>query len=118
MFYSTNETLPIFLDSILGGGVLAVASSTALILLFGEVIPQGEYAFDFFLFFCLVYVRFSGLIWISNLSAICSRYGLAIGAASTPIMKVLVSLRIMIPCSTNHPEQDTDLFAAFVLHLV
>jgi CBS domain containing-hemolysin-like protein len=39
--YSTNETLPIFLDSILGGGVLAVISSTALILLFGEVIPQG-----------------------------------------------------------------------------
>lgn len=38
----TNETLPIFLDSILGGGVLAVVSSTALILLFGEVIPQGE----------------------------------------------------------------------------
>ena len=38
----TNETLPIFLDSILGGGVLAVVSSTALILLFGEVIPQGK----------------------------------------------------------------------------
>lgn len=47
-FNSTNETLPIFLDSILGGGVLAVASSTALILLFGEVIPQGELHFDCF----------------------------------------------------------------------
>jgi len=58
----TNETLPIFLDSILGGGVSAVISSTALILLFGEIIPQ----------------------------AICSRYGLAIGAASVPIMTVLM----------------------------
>ena len=63
--------------------MLAVASSTALILLFGEVIPQGEFR------------RLTGFSWAwaecsLYCKAICSRYGLAIGAASTPIMKVLV----------------------------
>ncbi|KAJ2846596.1 hypothetical protein IWW36_004278 [Coemansia brasiliensis] len=47
-----NETLPIMLDSILGGGVMAVLVSTAAIVLFGEIIPQS----------------------------LCARYGLAIGA--------------------------------------
>lgn len=47
-----NETLPIILDGVLGGGWKAVVISTALIVIFGEVIPQS----------------------------ICVRYGLAIGA--------------------------------------
>ncbi|KAJ2865437.1 hypothetical protein GGH94_002206 [Coemansia aciculifera] len=47
-----NETLPIVMDSILGGGVMAVLVSTAAIVLFGEIIPQS----------------------------LCARYGLAIGA--------------------------------------
>ncbi|KAJ1838663.1 hypothetical protein LPJ70_005369, partial [Coemansia sp. RSA 2708] len=47
-----NETLPIMLDSILGGGIMAVLVSTAAIVLFGEIIPQS----------------------------LCARYGLAIGA--------------------------------------
>ncbi|KAJ2634457.1 hypothetical protein GGF44_003528 [Coemansia sp. RSA 1694] len=47
-----NETLPIVMDSILGGGVMAVLVSTASIVLFGEIIPQS----------------------------LCARYGLAIGA--------------------------------------
>ncbi|KAF1805907.1 hypothetical protein FB192DRAFT_1469198 [Mucor lusitanicus] len=62
-----NETLPIVLDSILGGGWLAVLLSTALIVIFGEVIPQS----------------------------ICVRYGLAIGAKCSPI--VLVIMYIMYP---------------------
>lgn len=33
-----NETLPIVLDSILGGGWLAVLLSTALIVIFGEYV--------------------------------------------------------------------------------
>ncbi|KAJ2908241.1 hypothetical protein GGI21_003084, partial [Coemansia aciculifera] len=45
-------TLPIVMDSILGGGVMAVLVSTASIVLFGEIIPQS----------------------------LCARYGLAIGA--------------------------------------
>ncbi|KAJ1928196.1 hypothetical protein IWQ60_002274 [Tieghemiomyces parasiticus] len=36
-----NESLPIIMDSIFGGGVTAVLVSTALILIFGEVIPQS-----------------------------------------------------------------------------
>lgn len=47
-----NESLPIFLDSIAGGGVAAVVLSTAAIVVFGEVIPQS----------------------------LCARWGLAIGA--------------------------------------
>ncbi|KAJ2161534.1 hypothetical protein GGF46_001389 [Coemansia sp. RSA 552] len=47
-----NETLPILMDSVLGGGVMAVLVSTASIVLFGEIIPQS----------------------------LCARYGLAIGA--------------------------------------
>ncbi|EZF21910.1 hypothetical protein H112_05080 [Trichophyton rubrum D6] len=47
-----NETLPIVLDRSLGGGWPAVVGSTALIVIFGEVVPQS----------------------------ICVRYGLPIGA--------------------------------------
>ncbi|KAF9579071.1 hypothetical protein BGW38_004830, partial [Lunasporangiospora selenospora] len=47
-----NETLPVVLDSELGGGVVAILISTGLIVIFGEIIPQ----------------------------AVCARYGLAIGA--------------------------------------
>ncbi|KAJ1646126.1 hypothetical protein LPJ64_002364 [Coemansia asiatica] len=47
-----NETLPIVMDSILGGGVMAILVSTASIVVFGEILPQS----------------------------LCARYGLAIGA--------------------------------------
>ncbi|KAH8597868.1 hypothetical protein B0O99DRAFT_617005 [Bisporella sp. PMI_857] len=51
-----NETLPIVLDRSLGGGWPAILGSTALIVIFGEVIPQS----------------------------ICVRYGLSIGAFMAP----------------------------------
>lgn len=57
-----NESLPIFLDSAIGGGVAAVAISTAAIVIFGEIIPQ-------------------------SLSV---RYGLSIGAACTPFVLALM----------------------------
>ncbi|KAI5477554.1 DUF21 and CBS domain containing protein [Pseudohyphozyma bogoriensis] len=57
-----NESLPIFLDSILGGGAYAVVLSTALIVIFGEIIPQ----------------------------ALCARYGLTIGAKCTPFVLALM----------------------------
>ncbi|KAH6677294.1 hypothetical protein B0J14DRAFT_615527 [Halenospora varia] len=60
----TNETLPIVLDRSLGGGWTAVVISTALIVIFGEVIPQS----------------------------VCVRYGLAIGAAFSPIVLGLMYL--------------------------
>jgi len=55
------EALPIFLDSLLTA-LGAVLISVTLILLFGEIIPQS----------------------------VCSRYGLAVGAALTPVVRVLV----------------------------
>jgi CBS domain containing-hemolysin-like protein len=36
-----NESLPIFLDAVLGGGVAAVVVSTTMIVIFGEIIPQA-----------------------------------------------------------------------------
>lgn len=62
-----NETLPIILDSVFGGGWQAVVISTALIVIFGEVIPQS----------------------------ICVRHGLAIGAKTSEM--VLVLMYIMWP---------------------
>ncbi|KAK1323331.1 DUF21 domain-containing protein [Acorus calamus] len=55
------EALPIFLDSIVSAWG-AILISVTLILLFGEIIPQS----------------------------ICSQYGLAIGAALAPVVRVLV----------------------------
>ncbi|KAF1813470.1 DUF21-domain-containing protein [Eremomyces bilateralis CBS 781.70] len=63
----TNETLPVILDRSIGGGWPAVLSSTILIVIFGEVIPQS----------------------------ICVRYGLPIGAWMSDI--VLVLMWIMSP---------------------
>ncbi|KAJ7264478.1 hypothetical protein B0H12DRAFT_1101873 [Mycena haematopus] len=62
-----NESLPIFLDSAIGGGLAAVALSTTAIVIFGEIIPQ----------------------------AISVRYGLSIGAACAPF--VLVLMYILAP---------------------
>lgn len=60
----TNETLPIVLDRCLGGGWPAVVASTALIVVFGEIIPQS----------------------------ICVRYGLQVGAIFSPFVLVLMFL--------------------------
>ncbi|KAM5430113.1 cell agglutination protein Mam3 [Microsporum canis] len=57
-----NETLPIVLDRSLGGGWPAVIGSTALIVIFGEVVPQS----------------------------ICVRYGLPIGAWMAPAVLCLM----------------------------
>ncbi|CAO3609445.1 unnamed protein product [Cunninghamella blakesleeana] len=62
-----NETLPIVLHGVIGGGWQAVALSTALIVIFGEVLPQS----------------------------ICVRYGLTIGAKTADM--VLVFMYIMYP---------------------
>ncbi|KAI3768232.1 hypothetical protein L2E82_18747 [Cichorium intybus] len=55
------EALPIFLNSLVEEYV-AIIISVTLILLFGEIIPQS----------------------------VCTRYGLVIGAAATPLVRVLV----------------------------
>lgn len=63
----TNETLPIVLDRCLGGGWPAVVTSTASIVIFGEIIPQS----------------------------VCVRYGLQVGAMFAPF--VLILMYIMYP---------------------
>ncbi|KAI8089592.1 uncharacterized protein BX664DRAFT_333417 [Halteromyces radiatus] len=62
-----NETLPIILDSLFGGGWQAILISTALIVIFGEIIPQS----------------------------ICVRHGLSIGAKCSTL--VLILMYIMYP---------------------
>ncbi|KAF8798387.1 DUF21-domain-containing protein [Phlegmacium glaucopus] len=62
-----NESLPIFLDSALGGGVAAIVISTTAIVIFGEIIPQ----------------------------AVSVRYGLAVGATCAPL--VLAMMYIFAP---------------------
>ncbi|KAL5614858.1 hypothetical protein BROUX41_004939 [Berkeleyomyces rouxiae] len=64
-----NETLPVVLDRCLGGGVAAVVGSTALIVIFGEVLPQS----------------------------ICVRFGLQIGGFMAK--PVLVMMWLMAPLS-------------------
>lgn len=61
-----NETLPVFLSDF-GGGIAAVLTSTLLIVVFGEIVPQS----------------------------ICARYGLAIGAFCAPM--VHITMLIMAP---------------------
>ncbi|KAL1412592.1 hypothetical protein Q8F55_000339 [Vanrija albida] len=56
-----NEALPVIMDGVLGGGIYAVIISTALVVIFAEIIPQS----------------------------VCSRYGLAIGATMAPVVRVL-----------------------------
>lgn len=57
-----NESLPIFLDSAIGGGLIAVIISTTMVVIFGEVIPQ----------------------------AVCVRHGLRIGAKCVPAVLALM----------------------------
>ncbi|OBA19938.1 DUF21-domain-containing protein [Metschnikowia bicuspidata var. bicuspidata NRRL YB-4993] len=69
----TNETLPIVLDRCLGGGWPAVVTSTASIVVFGEIIPQS----------------------------ICVRYGLQVGALFAPFVLFLmyVMYPVAYPCA-------------------
>ncbi|KAF2675801.1 DUF21-domain-containing protein [Lentithecium fluviatile CBS 122367] len=68
----TNETLPIVLDRSLGGGWPAVLSSTVLIVIFGEIVPQS----------------------------ICVRYGLPIGAWMSPIVLGLMYVMAIVAWPT------------------
>ena len=65
-----NETLPILFDALNFHGVAAVLSSTALIVVFGEILPQ----------------------------AVCSRYGLQIGAFFAFPVRILIFLMSIVVC--------------------
>ncbi|KAG8987317.1 hypothetical protein FRB90_003407 [Tulasnella sp. 427] len=73
-----NESLPIFLDSAIGGGIAAILISTATIVIFGQV-PW--------------HLHLSNREIIPQ--AICAKYGLAIGARSA--MPVLILMYILSP---------------------
>ncbi|THV04192.1 DUF21-domain-containing protein [Dendrothele bispora CBS 962.96] len=57
-----NESLPVFLDTAIGGGMAAIVISTVTIVIFGEIIPQ----------------------------AVSVRYGLSIGAKCAPLVLSLM----------------------------
>ncbi len=57
-----NEALPVVTDGVLGGGIQAVVISTALVVIFAEIIPQS----------------------------VCSRYGLLIGATMAKPVRVMM----------------------------
>ncbi|OCF34400.1 hypothetical protein I316_03914 [Kwoniella heveanensis BCC8398] len=57
-----NEALPVVMDNVIGGGIYAVIASTALVVIFAEIIPQS----------------------------ICSRYGLLVGAAMAWPVRVMI----------------------------
>lgn len=59
-----NESLPIFLNDVFGGGLAAVVVSTTMIVIFGEIIPQS----------------------------VCVRYGLSIGGFCAPMVLGLMWL--------------------------
>uniref|UniRef100_F6S8G1 Metal transporter n=1 Tax=Equus caballus TaxID=9796 RepID=F6S8G1_HORSE len=68
-----NTSLTILLDNLIGSGVMAVASSTIGIVIFGEILPQ----------------------------ALCSRHGLAVGANTIVITKffMLLTFPLSFPIS-------------------
>ncbi|WVQ84841.1 hypothetical protein IAT38_006998 [Cryptococcus sp. DSM 104549] len=59
-----NEALPVVMDGVIGGGITAVVASTALVVIFAEIIPQS----------------------------VCSRYGLVIGARMAIPVRLLMWL--------------------------
>ncbi|KAI9595902.1 hypothetical protein BDF19DRAFT_440516 [Syncephalis fuscata] len=63
-----NEALPIVMDSIIGGGLVAIFASTALIFVFGEIIPQS----------------------------ICARHGLRIGAFFAWPVRILIWIMYVV----------------------
>ncbi|KAI5474650.1 hypothetical protein MNV49_002694 [Pseudohyphozyma bogoriensis] len=68
-----NEALPIFLDNLLGSGLEAIITSTTLIVIFGEIIPQ----------------------------AVCARWGMKIGAmcASSVLTLMYLEAPVAYPCA-------------------
>ncbi|GAA5984132.1 hypothetical protein JCM10908_006062 [Rhodotorula pacifica] len=63
-----NETLPVIAESVMGGGIQAVIASTVLVIIFAEIIPQ----------------------------TVCSRFGLQIGAAMVPFVRVIIYIFFVV----------------------
>ncbi|GAA5979689.1 hypothetical protein JCM5350_003814 [Sporobolomyces pararoseus] len=63
-----NEALPVIAESVFGGGIQAVVASTAMIVIFAEVIPQS----------------------------VCSRFGLQIGAAMVWPVRIMTYILFVV----------------------
>ncbi|KAI6137132.1 hypothetical protein F5141DRAFT_1060026 [Pisolithus sp. B1] len=83
-----NESLPIFLDSAIGGGIAAVVISTTAIVIFGEIIPQ----------------------------AVCVRHGLAIGAKSPIAYPIAKLLDHVLGKSETHTYKKAELKSFLQFH--
>ncbi|KAJ2917581.1 hypothetical protein MD484_g2834, partial [Candolleomyces efflorescens] len=83
-----NESLPIFLDNAIGGGVAAIFISTAAIVIFG-IIPQ----------------------------AISVRYGLGIGASCAPLVIALMYIMdLALGCDERHTYKKAELKSLLQFH--
>lgn len=71
-----NEALPVITDGVIGGGIVAVVVSTALVVMYVHT-PRS-----------LLTISFAEIIPQS----VCSRHGLAIGAKMAPVVRVLIIL--------------------------
>ncbi|KAJ7663470.1 hypothetical protein B0H17DRAFT_1211647 [Mycena rosella] len=82
-----NESLPIFLDSAIGGGIAAIGLSTTAIVIFGEYVFLARFNVTWYLVpvFTLVPRRIIP-------QALSVRYGLSIGAACAPLVLFLMYL--------------------------
>ncbi|GAA5874390.1 hypothetical protein JCM16303_005838 [Sporobolomyces ruberrimus] len=67
-----NEALPVIAESVFGGGIQAVVASTAMIVIFAEIIPQ----------------------------TVCSRYGLRIGAAMVIPVRIMIYILFIVAWPT------------------
>ncbi|GAA6022866.1 hypothetical protein JCM11491_007023 [Sporobolomyces phaffii] len=63
-----NEALPVIAESVFGGGIQAVVASTAMIVVFAEVIPQS----------------------------VCARYGLRVGAAMVIPVRIMIYVLFVV----------------------
>ncbi|RXW19483.1 hypothetical protein EST38_g6374 [Candolleomyces aberdarensis] len=78
-----NESLPIFLDSALGGGLAAVVISTTAIVIFGSVLPALTFLFELTKWDASLFTQRHPRIIPQALSV---RYGLSIGARCAPLV--------------------------------
>lgn len=92
-----NSTFTILLDG-LTSGLVAVVSSTILIVVFGEITPQvhGEICAD-----GIVKIFENIFFFCSFLKAVCSRHGLAVGAKTIYITKAIMVITFPLAYPTS-----------------
>ncbi|KAG8913647.1 hypothetical protein FRC01_004447 [Tulasnella sp. 417] len=90
-----NESLPIFLDSEIGGGIAAIFISTATIVVFGQrVSPRRWLAVPYTVYNRILIIQITSTNADRIIpKAVCAKYGLAVGARSaTPVLILMYLL--------------------------